>query len=468
MKDTFDDDVNDDAENRQSGREEQWRVPDVEPPQNDAVNDNPSGYQSQDLDEQPERENRKNQTGKNMHNLPGIFAGEAERFSKVFFPLAIGIVVIIILVFIFSKPIEHRITKWADNKDYGRLDNFLLDNTDWQLKDSRKADAYLFAFQEALKLDANRYGKLFLELYAKTDIITDARILQAVCSVKQDPAVLSALLFGQQYVEKTRDHHDIIRNALELLDPRIADSLLVAGIGSIEQYYSVSHDSMMIATRYPPKSIEYLGDIMYSYSSFAYQRHLDFNTLKSYSEELTQLADSIEALDGDLLKAPEVRDSLQKEIASAQADAQRRERDSFILDFYVVSEEYFVVGYGSYEIVTDLWSTASRHDKLWTRGTRFTQMGRASLRVSLLGRQEAKTNERAWDFSHIPRWYLEHNPTMDNETISRKRTELSEHDSETAAKRKKKASHEVRRAEILAGIQAIMDKYCREPRFQVL
>lgn len=145
-----------------------------------------------------------------------------------------------------TTPRASTIKKWAREGNHAKLERFLSTHSDWQGEEGKKADTYVLALTEALKLDQNRYESVFLKGFGQAEDWQRAAILGKVTGIEFRPRLLALILEtyktrrytvisspnggGIEPDSRVAKQFEYLKAAVAKLPMNVSDSILVCSL----------------------------------------------------------------------------------------------------------------------------------------------------------------------------------------------------------------------------------------------
>jgi chaperonin cofactor prefoldin len=183
---------------------------------------------------------------------PGHEIGIETRKKKRYFWIVLAVVAALAALMAgigyMTTPRADTITKWAREGNHAKLERFLSTHSDWQLEEGKKADTYVLAMTEALKLDQNRYEGVFLKCFNQAEDWQRAAILGKLARLEFQPRTLAQILetyktrrytvivspqgSGIEPGSRIAKQFEYLKAAVAKLPMNVADSILVCAVGN--------------------------------------------------------------------------------------------------------------------------------------------------------------------------------------------------------------------------------------------
>ena len=345
---------------------------------------------------------------------------EKKNYFRPIFGSIIAIAALAAIVFgiyYLVTPNAGKVQKWVKNSNHEKLEKFLVGSSGWMHKDGKKADTYLLALTEAIKLDQNRYEKVFLERYNQASDWQRVDILKSVNAIQINPGLLLKILLSYTNSDGSMsylsDQFSQLERSLSKHSSEVADGILVASVRNGPQEYD----------------IETIRRNINLFSSFDNDDYPLFSLLVEKMSEF-------ESLESIIRDAPSTKNRIIREIESAESelrDAQNQVAKSFVLNCWIVG--YNDSGYYEVELNPFGFGGVSRA-LLKTVTFEYTTRGHASLRVVRLGSEDVRLKEKYGGFRQDWPVYMEDSSYYKNlqkiaslkSSISSYQSQLQNHD----------------------------------------
>lgn len=298
-----------------------------------------------------------------------------------------------------TTPRASTIKKWAREGNHAKLERFLSTHADWQGEEGKKADTYVLALTEALKLDQNRYESVFLKGFGQAEDWQRAAILGKVTGIEFRPRLLALILEtyktrrytvigsphdgGIEPGSRVAKQFEYLKAAVAKLPVNVADSILVCAAGN------GGGDGNLGIVR------ENIG-ILYPLDNGTYPT---FSRLVRNVGALKELETNEASTLGELDQIEETIQETREELK----DKQTAVSNSFVLHFWVVGQH----DNGDYEIDLNPYGYGSQRAILKTFSVDYSSRGHASLRVMKLWDEPVRVKEEFGGFSQNWPVYIE-------------------------------------------------------------
>lgn len=326
------------------------------------------------------------------------FANEISIGKRKKSPLLIilGIVTATLLlvlgISVLTTPRSNNIRKWVRDSNHEKLEKFLAKRSGWLQKEGKKADVYVLALTEALKLDQDRYEKVFLQRFNQIGDWQRVAILGELASSELQPKILTQVLASY----KTGHYLDLLSNRrYDISDSNFERQLEHLKVALSKHQMEVA-DSILVFSVRNNLEENNLGIIRENVGLFVTLDNGEYPVFSRLVEEIETLSE-LETWEAEV---PSERNRINRNMEDAKKELVEKQNEvskSFVLNCWIVA----LADQGYYEIELNplgfLYGNKQRA-LLKTLTFDYTTRGKASIRVIRLPNENVILKEKYGGF----------------------------------------------------------------------